>query len=226
MTTREVERLGSLRYLPLLGEADQLSGFTSLKGMYEALMEIDQIIFRYAQALETVQPSAPGKISIRFLRRQWGETDSRHPTFVQWFKGASGRWLYNRLKPSEILRLLKSYSAFAATREDARELLIQTRKLVELHENLTKDIGDTRRSLSMHASKARAAAAPYRTAIEEWMPKLEARRAEIIIGVREAKAFAVEELPEDAVADTSTMPRTHPQGRTRGTRTLTKPEKR
>lgn len=224
--TREVERLGSLRYLPLVGEGDQLNGFTALKGMYEAVMEIDQTIFRYAQALEAIQPGAPGKISIRFLRRQWGETDSRHPQFIQWFQSASKKWLYKRLKPSEILRRLKTYSAFQLTREDARELLIQTRQLVELREKLFKDIGNTRRTLAMHASKARKAAEPYKATIEEWLPKIEQRRIEIISDVREAKEFAIDAIPEQGVVDPNTMPRTHPRGRTRGTRTLSKPEKR
>jgi hypothetical protein len=223
--TREVERLGSLRYLPLVGEADQLSGFTALKGMYEAVMEIDQIIFRYAQALEAIQPGAPGKISIRFLRRQWGDTDSRHPQFIQWFQSASKKWLYKRLKPNEILRRLKSYNAFALTRQDARELLIQTRSLVELREKLFKDIGNTRRALAMHASKAKKAAEPFHRTIEDWLPLIEKRRIEIIADVIEAKEFAINEIPEDGVVDPNTMPRTHPRGRTRGTRTLSKPEK-
>jgi hypothetical protein len=221
MSSREVEHLGSLRYLPLLGESDQLGGYTALKGAFEGIMEMDKTIFRYAQALEAVQPPAPGKISIRFLKRRSGETDSRHPTFVQWFKGESGRWLYNRIKPGEVLRRLKSYSAFQLTREDAREVLIQARHLVELRESLLKDVGNMKRTLAMHAAKAKIASEPYKSLIEEKLPAIEARRAEIILGVREAKRFAVEELPQEAMADTATMPKTHPKGRTRGTRTLT-----
>lgn len=224
MAKREIERLGSLRYLPLVGVDDQGRGFGALKAMYQTVMEIDQVIFRFAQALEAVQPPAPGKISIRFLRRQWGETDSRHPTFVQWYKaGASERWLYNRLKPAEVLRRLKSYSAFTLTREDAKDLLTQTRTLVEMHEKLWESIGKANRTLAMHAAKAKKAAEPYGPIIEELLPKLEKRRSEIIMGVREAKAFAVEELHDEAMADASTMPRTHPKGRTRGSKTLTRP---
>lgn len=223
MTTREVEHLGSLRYLPLLGEADQLSGYTALKTAFEGVMDMDKTIFRFAQALEVVQPPAPGKISIRFLKRRSGETDSRHPTFIQWFQGDSGRWLYNRLKPADVLRRQKSYSAFQLTREDARELLIQARHLVELRESLIKDVGNMKRTLAMHAAKSKIASEPYKDLIEKKLPEIQARRAEIILDVRESKRFAVDELPEEAIADTQTMPKTHPKGRTRGTRTLTHP---
>jgi len=223
MSTREVEHLGSLRYLPLLGEADQLNGYNALKTAYEGVMEMDKTIFRFAQALEMVQPPAPGKISIRFLKRRSGETDSRHPTFIQWFQGDSGRWLYNRLKPADVLRRQKSYSAFLLTKEDAREILIQARHLVELRESLQKDIGNMKRTLAMHSAKARIASDPYRELIEKRLPEIQAKRAEIILDVREAKKFAIQELPGEAIADTQTMPKTHPKGRTRGTRTLTHP---
>ena len=223
--TREVEHLGSLRYLPVLGETDQLSGYTALKTGFQEVMDIDKVIFRFAQALEVVQPPAPGKISIRFLKRRSGETDSRHPTFIQWFKGTSGRWLYERLKPAEVLRKLKSYSAFQLTRDDAKEILVQSRHLIELRENLIKDIGNMKRNLAMHAAKTKIAVQPFRELIEVKLPQIEARRAEIILSVRQAKSFAVSELEEDAIADTSTMPKTHPLGRTRGTRTLKKPMK-
>lgn len=223
MHTRDVEHLGSLRYLPLLGEADQLSGYSALKTAYEGVMEMDKTIFRFAQALEMVQPPAPGKISIRFLKRRSGETDSRHPTFIQWFQGESGKWLYNRLTPADVLRRQKSYSAFLLTKEDAREILIQARHLVALRESLQKDIGNMKRTLAMHSAKARIASDPYRELIEKRLPEIQAKRAEIILDVREAKKFAVQELPDEAIADTHTMPKTHPKGRTRGTRTLTHP---
>lgn len=219
--SREVEHLGSLRYLPLLGESDQLDGYAALKQAFEGVMEMDKTIFRYAQALEAVQPPAPGKISIRFLRRRSGDTDSRHPTFIQWFQGDSGRWLYNRLKPGDVLRRLKSYSAFQLTRDDARDVLIQARHLVELRESLLKDVGNMKRTLAMHATKARAASLPYAELIEKRLPEIEARRAQIILDVREAKRFAVDELPTEALADAETIPKIHPKGRTRGTRTLT-----
>lgn len=223
--TREVEHLRSLRYLPVLGEADQLSGYSAMKLAFEQVMDIDKTIFRFAQALEVVQPPAPGKISIRFLKRRSGETDSRHPTFIQWFQGTSGRWLYERLKPAEVLRKLKSYSAFQLTREDARQVLVEARHLVELRESLVKDVGNLKRTLAMHAAKTKIAAEPYKALIEKKLPQMEIRRAEIILGVRQAKQFAVNELPEDAIADTASMPKTHPKGRTRGTRTLTKPQR-
>jgi hypothetical protein len=43
--------------------------------------------------------------------------------------------------------------------------------------------------------------------------------------VRAAKQFAVDELHEEIQADSSTIPRIHPQGRTRGTRTVTRPRR-
>ena len=225
MQKREVERMGSLRYLPLVGKEDQLNGFESLKGVFAKIMEIDDVVFRYAQALEAAQPPAPGKIAIRFLRRQWGGTDSRHPTFVQWFKSSSGRWLYERLKPNEVLRKRKGYSAFQATEDVARELLVEARQLIELREALWKLVGNTRRTMAMHTSKASTAAAPFGPRIETLLPEIESRREEIILGVRAAKQFAVDALHEEIQADSSTIPRIHPQGRTRGTRTVTRPRR-
>lgn len=221
MTQREVERIGSLRYMPEFGEADQLANFDAIRNMQKTVMDIDATVFRYAQALEAVQPPTEGKIAIRFLKRQWGDSDSRHPQFVQWHKSATGRWLYTRLKPGEVLRKLKSYGVFMATRDDARELLIQARTLVELRDSIMKSLGVTKRSMAMHASKAQAAAAPYKDLIEQWIPKLEDRRVEIIMNNRDAKEYAAEALPSGAKVDTATRPGIHPTGRTRGYRSVT-----
>lgn len=226
MTRQQSESIASIRYEPHIGPADQLAGHEALKSMYTTVMQIDRLIYQYAKSLEEVQPPVTGKISIRFLRRQSGQTDSRHPHFIQWFRGASSKWLYNRLKPSEILRKLPSYDVFALTREDARELLIQTRSLVELRESLFKDIGRTRRALAMHSAKALKAATPYYAILEEVAPKIKARRQEIIIESRESKAYALEQLPQDGVVNDDTIPRYHPTGRTRGSRTVTMPNQK
>ena len=217
--------MGSLRYLPLVGEEDQLNGFEALKGVYLQIKAIDDVVFRYAQALEAAQPPAPGKIAIRYLRRQWGGTDSRHPTFVQWFKSPGGRWLYDRLKPNEVLRRRKGYSAFQATDDSTKELLVDARQLIELREALWKLVGNTRRTMAMHTTKASEAAAPFSMRIETLLPAIEKRREEIILNVRAAKQFAVDELHEEIQADSTTMPRIHPKGRTRGTRTASRPRR-
>lgn len=221
MTQREVERIGSLRYMPEFGEADQLANFDAIRNMQKTVMDIDATIFRYAQALEAVQPPTQGKIAIRFLKRQWGDSDSRHPQFVQWHKSTTGRWLYTRLKPGEVLRKLKNYGVFAITRDDAREILIQARTLVELRDSLMKSLGITKRSMAMHASKAQTAAAPYKDLIEQLIPKLEDRRVEIIMNNRDAKEYAAEVLPSSAKVESGTRPGIHPTGRTRGYRSVT-----
>lgn len=223
MTQRDVERIGSLRYMPEFGESDQLANFDAIRNMQKTVMDIDATIFRYAQALEAVQPPTQGKIAIRFLKRQWGDSDSRHPQFVQWHKSAGGRWLYTRLKPGEVLRKLKNYGVFGITRDDAREILIQARTLVELRDSLVRSLGISKRSMAMHASKAQTAAAPYKELIEQWIPALEDRRVEIIMNNRDAKEYAAERLPTGAKVENSTRPGIHPTGRTRGYRSVTHP---
>ncbi len=220
---RDIERIGSLRYLPEFGEADQLANFDAVRTMQKTVMDIDALVFKFAQALEAVQPPTQGKIAIRFLKRQWGESDSRHPQFVQWYKSSSGRWLYTRLKPAEVLRKLKSYGVFGDTRDDARELLIQARSLVELRENLMKSLGVMKRSMAMHASKAKTAAEPYKDLIEQWIPFLEDRRVEIIMNRRDAKEYAADVLANSAKVDNTSRPGIHPTGRTRGFRSVTNP---
>jgi hypothetical protein len=211
------ERIGAMRYLPLLGEHDQLIGFGALRDVYHQVVSIDALIFEYGRALELVQPPAPGKISIRFLRRQWGGGDSRHPHFVQWYRsGSTKRWLYTRIKPAEVLRKLKSYSAFQTTREKAHELLKETRYLVELREKLVKDLGETRRSLAMHSSKVGKAIEPYRAKAAPMLAELQAEREEIIAGVREMKELAASNTPAGVVLNPTTMPRTHRRSGTRG----------
>jgi hypothetical protein len=211
------ELVGSMRYLPLLGEQDQFDGFTSLKSVYQQVIRLDNLIYEYGRALELVQPPAPGKISIRFLRRQWGGGDSRHPHFVQWFlSGSTKRWLYTRIKPSEVLRKLKSYSAFQTTREQAHDLLKTTRDLVELREKLVADLGQTRRSLAMHTAKVAKAVEPYVAQVEPLLAELRLQRAEIIEGVREMKELAADNTPLGVVLSTATMPKTHRRAGTRG----------
>jgi hypothetical protein len=211
------ELVASMRYLPLLGETDQGEGFASLKSVYQQVVKLDALIYEYGRALELVQPPAPGKISIRFLRRQWGAGDSRHPHFVQWFRsGSTKRWLYQRIKPADVLRKLKSYSAFQTTREKAHQLLKTTRDLVELREKLMSDLGKMRRTLAMHTAKAAKAAEPYRAQIEPLIAALQIERSEIIERVREIKQLAADNTPQGVVLSTATMPKTHRRAGTRG----------
>lgn len=219
VSKQQIELVGSMRYLPLLGEQDQLDGFASLRAIYQQVISLDAIIYEYGRALELVQPPAPGKISIRFLRRQWGAGDSRHPHFVQWFmSGSTKRWLYIRIKPAEVLRKLKSYSAFQTTREQAHQLLKETRDLVELREKLVKDLGESRRTLAMHSAKVAKAVEPYREQINTRIAELQLQRHEIIEGVREIKQLAADNTPDGVILNTATMPKTHRRAGTQGHR--------
>jgi hypothetical protein len=202
--------------MPVLGVRDQTAGFTALKQMYDAVIKVDQVLYQYAIALETVQPPAPGKIALRFLKRRDGESDSRHPVFVQWYKGKSGRWLYSRLKTGQVIRHMKSYSVFLRTREDTKELLEQARHLVQLRESLFKGISDSQRKHSTHSVKVLQALEPFASHLDGIQPKLAAQRAAIIEESRKAKEASAAMLPEGVEVETETMPRTHYRKRTRG----------
>ncbi len=125
------DKSGSMRYRPEQLTIDNEQLQSAIDTCYTDLLKLDLVIEKYAYALELIQPSATGKMAIRFLKRPWGGAEGRHPQVVQWYKSRNGRFLYNRLKTNEVLRKVKGYPVFAPVKEDVKTILREAIAMIE-----------------------------------------------------------------------------------------------
>ncbi|MFO7541322.1 MAG: hypothetical protein R6W97_00740 [Thiobacillus sp.] len=107
----------------------------------QAISEIDALIKRHAAILELIQPYAPGKISLRWIKPRGGA--QTEPTFVAWKWTPSGRKVnkishYDILKPGAVNGSIKRYGPFEGTQYDVRHLATQIKRLMERRKALTK----------------------------------------------------------------------------------------
>ena len=174
---------------------------------FRQLYAMDLVIEEYAYALEIIQPSVAGKIAIRFLKRKRGGVEGRHPQFIQWFKSPSGRMLYERLAPSEVLRRVKSYSLFAQVRADVLELLREAIGVVAHREVVIRTLTNFRRQLVSMAALDALYIVEKGEQIRQWLPVLRDKRARVLSEWSARVAAADEGLPRDAVAAREKRPR-------------------
>jgi len=62
-----------------------------LSSLFQAVFEIDTELFHIAHLLDRAQPSADGKVSIRFRRARQRTADGQIPVFVRW-RRSPGTW--------------------------------------------------------------------------------------------------------------------------------------
>ena len=210
------DKSGSMRYRPEQLTSDQEQLQSNIGTCYSELLRLDEVIERYAYALEIIQPSAPGKMAIRFLTRPWGGVDGRHPQVVQWYRSRNGRWLYNRLKTNEVLRKVKGYPVFAPVKDDVKTILREAIAMIDHREALLGAINNFKRQLGSMFARNNTYMAEKLDQIQEWLPALRDRREELLVLWRESVEAAEEGLPEDAVANPRKKPRVDLTGRTRG----------
>jgi len=206
----------SMRYRPEPMTMDMVNGQRCIENVYMALFELDALIERYAYGLELIQPPAPGKMAIRFLKRPWGGVEGRHPQVVQWYRSRNGRWLYTRLKLGEVLRKVKGYPVFAPVKDDVKTLLAEALALIRHREAVLAAATNFRRQMgSIHARNVGFAEDKGRQ-IKDWLPLLLERREALVERGKVGAAAADVGLPEDAVANPRKRPRVDAAGRTRG----------
>lgn len=207
----------SMRYPPEHLQVDNEQLNMLLVDMYMSLYRLDKTIQWFAYALEMVQPHAPGKIAIRFLKRPWGGTTGhRHPQLVQWYRTTNRRWLYNRLKTNEALRKVKGYAVFAPVKVEIKIVLEEAIATINRREALYESINNFKRQLSSMLVRNDKYIDEQRALVKGWLGKLRVHRANLLERRLEAIMAAHAGLPEDAVADLRKVPRVDLAGRTRG----------
>lgn len=208
---------GSMRYEPEHLKVDHQQLNMLMEHMYMSLYKLDRTIEWFAYALQMVQPHAPGKITIRFLKRPWGGTTGhRHPQLVQWYRTSNGRWLYNRLKTNEALRKVKGYAVFAPVKEEIKIVLEEAISTINRREALFDAINNFKRQLSSMLVRNEKYVEEQRAIAKDWLGKLRLHRANVLERRLQAIMAASQGLPPDAVADMRKVPRVDLAGRTRG----------
>ena len=210
------DKSGSMRYRPELLTSDNEQLQLLIGNCYSDILKLDYIIEQYAYALEVIQPSAPGKIAIRYLKRRWGGVSGRHPQVLQWYKSRNGRFLYNRFKTNEILVKVKTYPVFAPVEQDVKLILREAIASITHREALLTAINNSKRQLASMFARSEKHRDEKLAQIQEWIPKLVERREHLIKDWHEAVEAADESMPADAVAHPSTRPRVDLTGKTRG----------
>ena len=209
---------GSLRFRPQpMTEAMQI-GVEIVSSAYASIYELDLVIEHYAYALEIIQPSeSPGKVSVRFLRRRYGGAGpALHPHIVQWYRSRNNRWLYHRLKPSEVLRKVPSYAVFQPIREDVKTLMKEVFRLIDRREASLVVINNLKRQAASLSVGTTTFSADKKDQILDWLPLLREKRERLIAQSRQAVAQANEALPGDAAPTSSSTPRVSRSGSVRG----------
>lgn len=175
--------------LPVLQSSRLRKGLSDLTAAWDAVLTLDLLIFKYAHLLDRVQPSAPGKLGVRFERSAIPATDGRKPIWVQWFRTTSRRgrnWDYKRLDQKSVLRSRKRYGPFASTEamvaEVVRELSYLMDRRAAMVKVLTSAFVPVRYLLGVNARVGQAKQYQF----DRWKPRVEReRRAAIALWDRQ-----------------------------------------
>lgn len=165
--------------LPCLQSSRLRKGVSDLTAAWDAVLTLDILIFKYAHLLDRIQPSAQGKLGIRFERSAVPASDGRKPIWVQWHRSATrpGRsWDYKKLDQKSVLRARRRYGPFLATEgrvvEVVRELSYLMDRRAALVKVLTAAFVPVRYLLGVNARVATAKAYQF----DRWKPKIERDR--------------------------------------------------
>jgi hypothetical protein len=210
-------KAGSLRFRPEPLEDDAVALKTALSDVYESVHQSDLAIEYYAYALEIIQPTdSPGKISVRYLKRAWGGVPGRHPQFVQWYRSRNGRWLYHRLKATEVIRKVPRYAVFEPIKHDLKLLLRETIGLIERREAAVAMLNKIRKQVRSIGLSTGRLNTDKKDQILDWLPLLKEKRERLIAESRQAVALADAALPTDVVPSSASAPRVSRTGSVRG----------
>lgn len=206
------EKSGSMRYSPTPLQLEQDVLVLAVKRIHQDIHELDLTIQQYAYALEILQPSIEGKISIRFLQNRGSDSDSRHPTFIVWRKAKSGRFLYERIKPDKILMQIPRSAVFSLIRESLKSLLSDIRVMLSRRENALQAITSFRKQVGMQATLNKQANLDFDSKIRELLPIIKSERDKNLQNYVEVLDEAGDRLDEAEYISPSERPQVNPYG--------------
>lgn len=206
------EKSGSMRYSPTPLQLEQSILVLGVKRIYQDIYELDQNLQQYAYALEILQPSIEGKISIRFLQNRGSDSDSRHPTFIVWRKSKGGRFLYERIKPDKILMQIPRSAVFSKIRDTLKVLLEDIRVMLGRRESALQAITTFRKQVGMQTVLNKQANTDFDIKIRNLLPQVKAERDENLQSYVAVLEMADQMLESADYISPSERPQVNPYG--------------
>jgi hypothetical protein len=152
-----------------------------LGGLFQAIFEIDTELFHIAHLLDRAQPSADGKVSIRFRRSRQKTVDGQAPVFVRWHRPPASRAWHSKVLPAaSILRQAKRDGLFRATYANVPPLLRDARSLMARRASLLQIVDLARRTMALNTGLASKQVRAAREVFKVKEPQIEAARTQAL----------------------------------------------
>jgi hypothetical protein len=152
-----------------------------LSGLFQSIFEIDTELFHIAHLLDRAQPSADGKVSIRFRRSRHKTVDGQAPVFVRWHRPPASRAWHSKVLPAaSILRQAKRDGLFRATYSNVPPLLRDARSLMARRASLLQIMDLARRTMALNTGLASKQVRQAREAYKLREPQIEAARTQAL----------------------------------------------
>ena len=165
--------------LPVPQAARLKSGLREVTDAWDTVLTLDILIFRYAHLLDRLQPSAPGKIAVRFHRSASPSTEGRLPVWVQWWKtphGALRKWRYVKLEQKSVLRVRRRYGPFLHTEKRCAEVIREISYLLERRAALVRALNAAGLLIRRLTTVNRRVADAKHYQFKRWKPHIERDR--------------------------------------------------
>jgi hypothetical protein len=166
--------------LPELLLRQAVNAAASAHAAIDAIHTLDRLLVHYGHLLDLLQPSAPGKLAVRFARTEARLDDERTPVLGAWYPNGP-RWVFRPLEdPNKALRARKKYGPFRGTYTEVGEILVRIRELLRRRQALASMSQAAQKSLKLNAAQARAHAVKAEAEWNEMLPVVRERRKQAI----------------------------------------------
>lgn len=175
--------------LPLPPEVRFNQVVSAVAGLFETIASIDDRLFHIAHLLDRSQPSAGGKLSVRFRRARSKTADGQVPVFVRWSRPPESRaWHATVLPATGILRKATIDRLFRPTHRYVPPLLREARSLMARRASLLKIVDLAHRTMVLNTGLARKQVARSKDLYATLEPQVEATRAQALADYHAKKA--------------------------------------
>lgn len=175
--------------LPLPPEVRFNQVVAAVARLFETVAAIDDRLFFIARLLDRSQPSASGKLSVRFRRARSRTADGQVPVFVSWHRPPGSRaWNSKLLPPAGILRKAKIDRLFRATHRHVPPILREARRLMARRESLLKIVDVAHRTMVLNTGLGRRDVERSREFYAAMEPQVEATLAQALADHRAEQA--------------------------------------